>query len=71
MLAAATSSRPAVTRRAYECGGADTDVESIATDSPAMRSGTAHAAGDAREPQPAVRQHSAESFLGRQASPLA
>ena len=47
MLAAATSSRPAVTRRAYECGGADTDVESIATDSPAMRSGTARAAGDA------------------------
>ena len=32
MLAAATSSRPAVTRRAYECGGVDTDVESIATD---------------------------------------
>ena len=39
MLAAATSSRPAVTRRAYECGGVDTDVESIVTDSPAMRPG--------------------------------
>jgi hypothetical protein len=29
MLAAATSSRPAVTRRAYECGGADVDGDGI------------------------------------------
>ena len=36
MLAAATSSRPAVTRRAYECGAVDTDVESIVTDRPAV-----------------------------------
>ena len=39
MLAAATSSRPAVTSRAYECGDVDTDVESIVTDSPTMRPG--------------------------------
>ena len=29
MLAAATSSRPAVTRRAYECGGVDVDGDGI------------------------------------------
>ena len=31
MLAAATSSRPAVTRRAYECGGVDADGDGIVT----------------------------------------